>query len=222
VKRLWSENSVTMEGKYFKLDACESWPHPVQDLPPIVCATTSERGWKFVAEHCTAALFGGKDIEDQKRTSRRIKEVAAQYGRSDVRTHTLVSLIQGDTDADAQRILRHYQDGADHEAIDNIYRLRVREKVDIRAQQLRDRFESNLNRLFYASIPFVGGPERIADMIETLAVDGDLDGFLFIFPDFVEGLKKFDAQVMPLLRKRGIRRLTPPFAPAPALVPAAM
>jgi len=216
VKRLWSENSVTMEGKYFKLDNCESWPHPVQNLPPIVCATTSERGWKFVAEHCTAALFGGKDIEDQKRISRRIKEVGAQYGRSDIRTHTLVSLIQGDTDADAQRILKHYQDGADHEAIDNIYRLRVREKVDMRAQQLRDRFESNLNRLFYASIPFVGGPERIADMIETLAVDGDLDGFLFIFPDFVEGLKKFDAQVMPLLRKRGIRRLTPPFAPPPA------
>jgi pyrimidine oxygenase len=222
VKRLWSENSVTMKGKYFNLENCESWPHPVQNLPPIVCATTSERGWKFVAEHCTAALFGGKDIEDQKRISRRIKEVAAEHGRSDVRTHTLVSLIQGDTDADAQKILKHYQDGADHEAIKNIYRLRVREKVDIRAQQLRDRFESNLNRLFYASIPFVGGPERVADMIETLAVDGDLDGFLFIFPDFVEGLKKFDAQVMPLLRKRGIRRLTPPFAPAPALVPAAM
>jgi pyrimidine oxygenase len=220
VKRLWSENSVTMDGKYFKLEDCESWPHPVQNLPPIVCATTSERGWKFVAEHCTAALFGGKDIEDQKKTSRRIKEVAAEHGRSDVRTHTLINLVQGDSDADAQKILKHYQDGADHTAIENIYRLRVREKVDTRAAQLRDRFESNLNRLFYAGIPFVGGPERVADMIETLAVDGDLDGFLFIFPDFIEGLKSFDAQVMPLLRKRGLRRLTPPFAPAGMPAPA--
>jgi alkanesulfonate monooxygenase SsuD/methylene tetrahydromethanopterin reductase-like flavin-dependent oxidoreductase (luciferase family) len=111
-------------------------------------------------------------------------------------------------------------------AIDNIYRLRVREKVDTRAAQLRDRFESNLNRLFYAGIPFVGGPERVADMIETLAVDGDLDGFLFIFPDFIEGLKKFDELVMPLLRKRGLRRWTPPFAsdsmPAPVLAHAAI
>jgi len=57
-------------------------------------------------------------------------------------------------------------------------------------------------------------------MIEELAVDGDLDGFLFIFPDFVEGLAKFDAQVMPLLRQRGLRRLTPPFAPPPTHAPA--
>jgi alkanesulfonate monooxygenase SsuD/methylene tetrahydromethanopterin reductase-like flavin-dependent oxidoreductase (luciferase family) len=84
------------------------------------------------------------------------------------------------------------------------------------AAQLRDRFESNLNRLFYAGIPFVGGPQRVADMIEELAVVGDLDGFLFIFPDFVQGLKRFDEQVMPLLRKRGLRRLSPAFVPAPA------
>jgi pyrimidine oxygenase len=220
VKRLWTEDGVTFDGKYFHLDDCQSWPHPVQNVPPIVCATTSERGWQFVAQHCTAALFGGKDPEDQKNTSRRIKEVAAEHGRSDVRTHTLVNLVQGDSDADAERILKHYQDGADHEAIDNIYRLRVREKDARRAGQLRDRFQSNLNRLFYAGIPFVGGPERVADMIEELAVDGDLDGFLFIFPDFVEGLAKFDAQVMPLLRQRGLRRLTPPFALPPTHAPA--
>src|SRR5580704_646686 len=190
VKRLWTEDSVTFNGKYFHLDECQSWPHPVQNLPPIVCATTSERGWQFVAQHCTAALFGGKDPEDQKKISRRIKEVAAEHGRSDVRTHTLINLVQGDSDADAQRILRHYQDGADHEAIENIYRLRVREKDAMRADQLRGRFESNLNRLFYAGIPFVGG------------------------------LAKFDAQVMPLLRQRGLGRLTPPFAAVPTHAPA--
>jgi hypothetical protein len=57
-------------------------------------------------------------------------------------------------------------------------------------------------------------------MIEELAVDGDLDGFLFIFPDFVEGLKSFDEQVMPLLRRRGIRRLSPAFVPAATSAPA--
>ena len=46
VKRLWTEDGVTFDGKYFHLDDCQSWPHPVQNLPPIVCATTSERGWK--------------------------------------------------------------------------------------------------------------------------------------------------------------------------------
>lgn len=222
VKRLWTEDSVTMTGKYFKLEDCQSWPHPVQALPPVVCATTSARGWQFVAQHCTAALFGGNDPEDQKRISRRIKEVAAQYGRHDVQTHTLINLIQGDSDADAERILKHYQDGADHEAIDNVYRLRSRGQSEARAAQVRGRYESNLNRLFYAGIPFVGGPERVANMIEELAIEGDLDGFLFIFPDFVEGLAKFDAQVMPLLRKRGLRRLTPAFLPPTHAGPGAL
>lgn len=220
VKRLWTEDGVTMSGKYFRLEDCQSWPHPVQILPPIVCATTSERGWQFVAEHCTAALFGGKDPEDQKRISRRIKEVAAKNGRHNVQTHTLINLIQGDSDADAQRILKYYQNGADHEAIENIYRLRASGQSDTRAAQVRGRYESDLNRLFYAGIPFVGGPERVANMIEQLAIEGDLDGFLLIFPDFVEGLAKFDAQVMPLLRKRGLRRLTPAFPPPPTHAPA--
>jgi pyrimidine oxygenase len=219
VKRLWTEDNVTLNGKYFKLDECQSFPKPVQQLPPVVCATTSERGYQFVAEHCTAALFGGRDAEDQKKISRRIKEVAASYGRDDVRTHTLINLVQGDSDADAQKILKHYQDGADHEAIENVYRLRARGQSEHRAATVRERYESNLNRLFYAGIPFVGGPDRVANMIEELAVDGDLDGFLFIFPDFVDGLTRFDDQVMPLLRSRGLRRLTPAFLPAPTHAP---
>ena len=89
----------------------------------------------------TPPCLAAKNIEDQKKTSRRIKEVAAEHGRDDVGTHTLVNLVQGNSDADAQNILKHYQAGADHDAIDNIYRLRVREKVDTRAAQLRDRFK---------------------------------------------------------------------------------
>jgi pyrimidine oxygenase len=220
VKRLWTEDNVTLDGRFFKLDECQSWPKPVQSKVPVVCATTSERGWQFVAQHCDAALFGGgKDVVHEKGISRRIKEVAAAHGRNDVQTHTLVNLIQGDTDADAQKILEHYQAGADHVAIENIYKLRARGQNERRAEHFRNRFESNLNRLFYAGIPFVGGPQRVADMIEELAVDGDLDGFLFIFPDFIEGLTRFNDQVMPLLRSRGLRRLTAPFAPGRATVP---
>jgi pyrimidine oxygenase len=215
VRRLWKEESVTMKGKYFTLDDCVSFPKPVQADPPITCATSSERGFHFVGKYCTDGLFGGGDLPDQMKLSRRMKEVAAGYDRK-VRTHTLVILVQGDSDADAQRILKHYEDGADREAIHNIYSLRTRSKSSEHGVQYRERFESDSLRLFYAGVPFVGGPERIADMIEALAVEGDLDGFLFIFPDFIDGLTRFDAQVNPLLRKRGIGRLTPPYPVAVA------
>ncbi len=167
VKRLWQEDCVTHQGRFFTLEDCQSFPKPSNGGMPIVCATSSERGFRFVAEHCTDGFFGGKSLEDQKRMSRRIKQVAAEHGR-EVRTHTLILLIQGDSDVDAERILQHYASGADQDAIDNIYRLRSGTKSDARLAEHKERFETDL-RLFYGGVPFVGGPERVADCIEELA-----------------------------------------------------
>jgi pyrimidine oxygenase len=203
VKRLWTDDSVTLDGKYFTLDDCESFPKPVQAEVPLVCATSSERGFRFVAEHCTDGFFGASDMAQHKAQSLRMKAIAGAYGRP-VRTHTLIMLIQGDTDDEARRTFDHYADGADLAAIESVYRKRVAGKPETKAATFRDRYEGKDSRLFYAGFPFVGGPERIADMIEELAVEGEVDGCLCVFPDFVDGLERFGAQVMPILRRRGL------------------
>jgi pyrimidine oxygenase len=205
VKRLWTEDAVTHKGRYFTLDDCESWPKPVQSTVPIVCATSSERGFRFVAEHCTAGFFGGSTVESDRAQSRRMKEVAAANGCS-VRTHALSLLIQGDSDADAQRMLDHYEAGADLEAIDSIYHKRSSGNRQDRTALLRDRFTAKDMRLFYGGIPIVGGPERVAALIEEHAVDGEVDGIMFVFPDFIDGLTRFGEGVMPILRNRGVVR----------------
>jgi alkanesulfonate monooxygenase SsuD/methylene tetrahydromethanopterin reductase-like flavin-dependent oxidoreductase (luciferase family) len=61
-------------------------------------------------------------------------------------------------------------------------------------------------RLFYGGIPLVGGAERVAELIEEHAVGGEIDGMLFVFPEFVNALERFGETVMPLLRKRGLVR----------------
>jgi len=203
VKRLWTEPSVTYRGKYFTLEDCQSFPHPVQKEVPIVCATSSERGYQFIADHCTDGFFGGTTIESKIARSKRIKEVAAAQGRK-VRTHTLISLIQGDNDDDANKLLQHYQAGADEVAIASIYEKRGESKKAEHKAILKDRFEQDKTRIFYGGIPFVAGPERTASMIEELVVGGDIDGVMFIFPDFKAGAERFGQTVMPLLRKRGL------------------
>jgi pyrimidine oxygenase len=213
VKRLWTEDSVTHKGRFFTLEDCQSWPKPVQNPVPIVCATSSERGFRFIAEHCTDGFFGGSSLESDKAQGKRMKEVAATYGRT-VRTHGHIIVIQGDDDDDAQRRLDHYTAGADVEAIENIYRLRSAGKqADSGAEKRRERYESKDMRLFYGGIPFVGGPERIASMLEERFTGGGVDGIMLIFPDFIDGLARFGEAVMPLLRKRGVA--------APELTPAA-
>jgi pyrimidine oxygenase len=203
VKRLWTEPSVAHKGKYFTLEDCQSLPHPVQKEVPIVCATSSERGYQYIADHCTDGFFGGTTMQSKIERSRRIKEVAAAQGRK-VRTHTLINLIQGDNDDDANRILKHYQDGADEAAIASIYEKRSESKKKEHKAILQERFEQDKTRIFYGGLPFVAGPERTADMIEELVVGGDIDGVMFTFPDFVAGATRFGDTVMPLLRKRGL------------------
>ena len=203
VRLLWQQEGVTFQGKYFTLEDCQSFPKPVQSEVPIVCATSSERGFRFIAEHCSDGFFGGTTLESKKARSKRIKEVAASHGRT-VRTHTLIMLIQGDSDEDAQRMFDHYQAGADLEAIASIYEKRAGTKPADRISILKDRFEGQDTRLFYGGLPFVAGPERTAAMIEELAVEGEVDGVMFVFPDFIQGLTRFGEQVMPLLARRGL------------------
>ena len=193
VKRLWTEDSVTYNGCYFTLADCESWPKPVQSTIPIVCATSSERGYRFVAERCTDGFIGASNLEAQKARSRRIKEVATAHGRT-VRTHTLTMLILGESDADAQRMYDDYLAGADHESINTIFG----------KTGLGEKYQGADTRLFYGGAPIVAGPERAADAINELAGDGMIDGILFVFPDFVEGLTRFGESVMPILRRRGL------------------
>lgn len=215
VKRLWSEDSVTFDGNYFTLEDCQSFPHPSQGAMPIVCATSSERGFQFIADHCTDGFFGGASVETKKDRSRRIKQVAAETTGRPVRTHTMIALVLGDTDKDAEQIFKYYQDGADEEAIANVYNLRAREKTDSRLAIMEERKEESA-RLFYGGLPVVGGPEYVADLIEELAVEGDIDGVMFTFPDFLEGLSRFDELVIPLLRKRDITFGTPASLGLPA------
>ena len=87
----------------------------------------------------------------------------------------------------------HYLEGADREAMATIFRTGAGE-----------RYNGKDTRLFYGGAPLVAGPERAADGIEAIAGDGLIDGILFCFPDFIEGLKLFGEAVMPILRRRGL------------------
>jgi len=207
LKALWTQPSVTYEGKYFSLKDCVSDPKPVQKpYPPIVCATSSERGYEFVAKECEEAFLGGGSVEQMGAASRKMKLMAREHGRS-VKTQTLLIVIQGDTDEEARRLVEDYREGADYEAIANVYDPRSRGPASRDPEVLPSRF-ADPRFLYYRTFAFAGGPERIADLIEDLAVNGQLDGLLLVFPDFIEGLNKFHRDVMPILWARRLLSAT--------------
>ncbi|MBM2810575.1 MAG: class flavin-dependent oxidoreductase [Chloroflexi bacterium] len=185
-KRLWSEERVTFKGEYFTLDDCMSGPKPVQQPHPrIVCAVSSDRGFQFVAERCDEAFFGGTSVAAKKAGCEKARAASRKSGRP-IKTQTLTHVVQGATDAEAEAMMQHFRDGADHEAIANVG------------------FGGPEQRPFYGGVPLVGGPEKIVDYMAELAIDGDIDGVLVTFPDFIDGLEKFRDGIIPLLASRGL------------------
>ena len=137
--------------------------------------------------------------------SKRVKQLAADEGRA-VKTQAHATLILGESEADAQRILGHIREGADLEAITNVWDHGYAGDPRARGQEL---LEKGFPRtLIYHAFPLIGGPEQVADFIEDMAVNGDFDGMLYSFPDFIDGLERFDDLVMPLLKQRGLRAAT--------------
>jgi pyrimidine oxygenase len=198
VKRLWTEESVTFDGEWFHMRDCRSLPHPVQrPYPFIICAGTSDEGFRFTAKEGNYSFIGGNTLEHTKQLSQRMKETAAEYGRS-IKTATTLLPIIDETDAAAQRQLRYIQGGADKEALATIASYFSRQARES-AKQRVERTERDVS---YAGRMIPGRPSTLAEIIEDLVVDGGVDSIQLLFPDYIEGLTTFHAEVMPLLKRR--------------------
>jgi pyrimidine oxygenase len=201
-KRLWQGETVDFQGQYFSITGYSSKPLPVQKpWPSIVYATSSDGGYEFVANHCDEAFL--RCDEKKNPTSKWVKHLAAERGRA-VKTQAHVCLILGEDDADAQRMLNGLREGADYEAITNVWdELNYEGDKIARGKELvEQRFPRTL---FYQAFPLIGGPQTVADFMEDMFANGDFDGMLFSFPDYIDGLTTFNRDVMPLLKKRGLR-----------------
>ena len=200
VKRLWTEDSVTFDGDWFHLKDCRSSPKPIRKpYPPIICAGKSDEGFRFTAEEGDYSFISGGSLDQIKAFSRRMKETARPTGRT-VKTATTLLPIIADTKAEAEAELKRYQDGADLEAISNISAY----FQNITRKNAQDRVERMKRDISYTGRIVAGPPSLVAEVMEDLVVDGQFDSVQILFPDYIQGLKTFGSEVMPLLRERGL------------------
>ncbi len=200
VKRLWSEERVTFKGRYFQLADCASGPKPVQRPHPfVVCAGTSPEGFRFTARMADYSFFLGDTPARTRELCGAVKAIGRAQGRP-VKTASLVTLILGETDAEARRARDHLRAGADVEAIRNLvatFRGRSRASDRRRARRLQESF-------CFTGEPVCGGPETAARAVAELVLEAELDSLLLVFPDYLRGLRAFHDGVLPVLRSHGI------------------
>lgn len=194
LRRLWQEKRVDFEGEHFQLHDCQSDPKPLsQPRPDLICAGYSETGMRFTARHCDAGFVGGSTEEELAAKSQRAKEIAQEYGKN-LKTFAMYTIVPGDSDADAERRVQRYRNGADIEAIANMatgYGKKPDGKESALVARARDAFLSSV---------IAGSPETLVERIAGTLDAANLDGMMLIFPDYDEDLTRFGTEILPALR----------------------
>jgi pyrimidine oxygenase len=196
IKRLWTEDSVTMDGTYFKLDDCQSWPKPAK-RPFLVCAGSSKKGMRFTSEEMDAIFLTGGNAAELAVASRAAKDDAAELGRT-VRTYSMMTVVFGDTDAEAERTADHFRAGLDEQALWGM----MRAYGFLDAEIGKENAFVQKARSTFMTPHVLGTPETVIDQLSEIFEVSHTDGLMLIFPDYLTGIPRFGQEVLPVLRER--------------------
>ncbi|MCS5722360.1 LLM class flavin-dependent oxidoreductase [Herbiconiux sp. CPCC 203407] len=204
VKALWTSSSVDYEGEFFTLEDCQSDPKPVGGVPQMICAATSDTGLAFVAKNLDGVLFEGTSRDSVISIGQRARSISQANGDA-LKTYCVFMIIPGDTDADAQRRIDHYNEGRDLVAITNMAREWGAVSHDPTAYNPDN--ESWADSTAISTGTVAGSTESIAEQLADMIEHADVDGAVFIMPDFKDDLAALGEEIMPMLVKGGFGRI---------------
>jgi len=194
LKRLWSEPSVTYDGRFFQMKDCRSEPKPLsRPRPDLISAGMSQRGFDFAVRQTDACFIGGRTQEERRDSSRRGKAAAAGYGKT-IKTYAMCTLVYAETDAKAEALAERYGEGVDMGAV-----IEMLKNWGAPPEKLA---EYAREQGAFMTQTAVGSPATCRDLIRHFLDDCELDGLMLIFPDYVEGLEMFGADILPGLDAR--------------------
>jgi pyrimidine oxygenase len=211
MKELWETGTSNFQGQFFQMDDCKLSPRPSSHID-IVAAGTSDRGMKFVADHCDYNFVssGGGINEPDKAGANvmRLSKFAEESGRK-VQAYTGAMIIADRTDELAFAKWEHYKKGTDHEAIAWAH---SQSSQDTKAasnstaggmaartlEQMRNPASAQPNN----GLRLIGSYENVARMLDVMAQTPGLGGIMLTFDDFITGIEQFGQYIQPRMRSR--------------------
>lgn len=218
--------TIKHEGEYFKVETihlCEPSP---QRTPILFQAGSSPKGRAFAGAHAECVFIGGPTPEAQAEGVRRLRQQAVDSGRQpgDVKIFSLLTVIVGSTDDEAQARLDEYRQYADRVgalALLSGWTGMDLSKLDMDAtvdQVNENAVQSALNAGGHRTVRewaeelavggggsiLLGSPESVADQLESWFEISGVDGFNLAYTVMPECLDDFVDMVVPELQRRGI------------------
>jgi pyrimidine oxygenase len=202
LRELWETGRSDFTGEYFRMTDCRLSPRP-QAPVKIVCAGQSERGMRFGAEHGDYNFTLGAGVNTPTAfapTNRLMMQAASRTGR-DVGTYVLFMVIADETDAAAMAKWRHFNAGADADAL-----------AWMADQAGADTNASEGSTAKAMVVPegainfnmgtLVGSYASVARMLDEAAGVPGTKGIMLTFDDFLIGMEQFGQRIQPLMATR--------------------
>ena len=200
LKSLWKYGRCTYEGKFFKLDDCIVSPRPKGAIP-IVCAGQSPKGKQFVAENANHQFV----MTGKKNLITGVADITARSSAVNrkVGIYALYHMIIAETDEAAKDITEKIVREVDTGAVSNILSSAA---LDTNPTGTSDQLKAALKQdveegnMAFMGIPVLyGSVGTLVEKIKKLEDETGIDGLLFSWPNFLDGLRIFGREIAPNL-----------------------
>lgn len=205
-QKAWTQRGYfDHQSSHFNLVQAFSEPKPLSK-PFLINAGGSPRGMRYCAQHCDAAflILGSHELAGVAKQIKAYKDLARnEFGRElKVWCYSYVSVAETMAEAKAY-VDRYVIEHGDDVACENIVKeLGIQTGIFTpeQAEQFRYHFKAG-----WAGFPLVGTPQHIVEHLDMLSEAG-LDGICLSWLDYHSGIQQWNAEVMPLLEKAGLRQ----------------
>ena len=207
MRELWETGRSDFKGEHFTMNDCHLLPKPTHPIT-VVSAGQSDRGMKFVADYCDynfVAAFDDNNPKAVAATIERLKKATSGVERK-IGALVLLAIVADETDEKAQAKLKHYNAGADVEAL---AWMQGQSLMDVKAsKESTAAMLSKARETAKASYlqTFCGSYATVAAYLDEIAAIDGVAGVMLTFDDFLLGMDQFGEHIQPLMKSRSHMR----------------
>ncbi|HSV60749.1 MAG TPA: LLM class flavin-dependent oxidoreductase [Variovorax sp.] len=213
MKRLWTEEGVKFEGKYYRVDGPKVLPKVVQQPhPPFFLGGGSEQAAEISAQHSAVHLFWGDYPEKIGEEIKAMRQRAAKYGREheiqfSMRLQVIVRETEAQAWAAADRLIEGAADNAAAKALVKHLENSSSSQANNRQRELSKTVGRKMTPHLWtgitevrpgAGVAVVGNPQQVAAQLREFVEVGCTGFCLSGYPHHEEA-ERFGRLVMPLL-----------------------
>ncbi len=203
LKGIWTEESFTFKGDFYRFNEYSLKPKPVQKPHPEIFQGGSSRAARDMASRVSDWYFtNGNTVEGIKAQVDDIRAKAAANGHS-VKVGVNAFIIARDTEQEARDVLKEIIDNADPEAV-NAFGHEAKQAGKSSPEGEGNWAKSSFEDLVQYNDGFrtnlIGTPRQIAERIVALKAVG-VDLVLAGFLHYLEEVEYFGKNVLPLVRE---------------------